>query len=166
VSSRVYIVPIPHLQTSRAFSLVEVVIALGLFAFCVVAITGLFGVGLGASRSVANDAVAASLAESIYGAWQMQKDPQSELKLPPLFEEELPPLTDGDSEIYLDDTGTRVETLGEAAVLMTYKSQEVGTDAYRLDLSFKWPAAAAEEATTGIQTRFFSRTFYKPPYEE
>ena len=154
-----------QLSLIAGFSLVEVVIALGLFAFCVVAITGLFGVGLGATRSVANDAVAASLAESIYGAWQMQREPAAELALPPLFDGDLPALTGADQEIPLDDTGKKVGNLAEAALLMTYKSQALGSDAYRLDLTFKWPAAAQDNATTGVQTRSFSRTFFKPPVE-
>jgi len=148
---------------NSGFSLVEVVFALGLFAFCVVAITGLFGVGLGATRSVANDAVAASLAESIYSAWQMQREPEAKLALPPLFDEDLPGLNGADEEIPLDDTGKKVGDPAEAALLMTYQSQALGSDAYRLDLTFKWPAAAPENATAGVQTRFFSRTFFKPP---
>lgn len=150
------------LAPAIGFSLVEVVIALGLFAFCIVAITGLLGVGLGAARSVANDAIAASLAESIYGAWQMQKDPEAELGLPPLFEEKLPALSGANEPIFLDDTGARVDPPGPAAVLLTYRSQSLGADTYRLELTFKWPAAAPEDATAGVQTRSFSRTFYKP----
>jgi uncharacterized protein (TIGR02598 family) len=144
----------------RGFSLVEVVIALGLFTFCVVAITGLFGVGLGAARSAANDAITSSLAESIYGAWQMQKDPAAELVIPPMFTNALPPLSSGAAEdIYLNDAGEQVPELRDAALLLNYNTRSVSPATYRLELFFKWPAAAS---SAGQQTRSYSRTFYKP----
>jgi uncharacterized protein (TIGR02598 family) len=151
-----------RLKKSRGFSLVEIVIALGLFAFCVVAITGLFSVGLGATRSVANDAVASSITESIYSAWQMQRDAAAPLRLVPMFEEDLPALTGGELEIYLNDSGRQVSDALEAALLLRYRPQPAGPQTYRLELRYQWPATAATNAATGIQTRSFSRTFFKP----
>lgn len=49
----------------RGFSLVEIVLALGLMTFSLVAIIGLLNVGLGASRSAQIDTVEAGAAKSL-----------------------------------------------------------------------------------------------------
>jgi uncharacterized protein (TIGR02598 family) len=54
-----------QLQASRGFTLVEVVIALGITAFCLAILLGLFAVGLRNSRESAEQILAAHLAQSI-----------------------------------------------------------------------------------------------------
>ncbi|MEY3480692.1 MAG: hypothetical protein RIQ71_1467, partial [Verrucomicrobiota bacterium] len=54
------------------FSLTETVIALGLFAFCILPIIGLMPVGTGAARSVEQETQAVHLAEAFFGAWQVR----------------------------------------------------------------------------------------------
>lgn len=53
---------------SVGFSLVEVVMALGIFAFVVVALVGLFSVGLNTGRESSEELEAAHLTESMFAA--------------------------------------------------------------------------------------------------
>lgn len=64
-------------SSSAGFSLVEVVIALGLVVFCVVAILSLFSVGLKNSRESAEEIRAASLANGLIG--RMRAAPRADL---------------------------------------------------------------------------------------
>ena len=55
--------------SNAGFSLIEVVIALGIFSFCIVAIVGLLPVGMNSVRSVSNENNAIHIASSIEGIW-------------------------------------------------------------------------------------------------
>jgi hypothetical protein len=61
----------------RAFSLVEVVIALGIVAFCIVAILSLFSLGLRQARDSSAEMRAASLASSLVA--RMRAAPRGDL---------------------------------------------------------------------------------------
>jgi uncharacterized protein (TIGR02598 family) len=63
--------PALHSGTRRGFSLVETVIALGIFVFCIVGIVGLMPVGLNAVRGVSNENNAIHIASSIQGIWEV-----------------------------------------------------------------------------------------------
>lgn len=140
--------------------------ALGIFAFCVVAIVGLLGVGLGATRSVANETAAVNIAESIYGAWQAQDKANQPLTVTNLFTN-LPPLTQaGRQTLYFDGNGMQTVSEAEAAFEVEYDvAPAAGAAANQpvfstLRLSFKWPKGAP---TNSAQTRFYSRLFVKNP---
>ncbi len=144
-----------------AFSLVEVVVALGLFSFCVVSITGFLAVGIGSARSVVNEGAASNIAESIYGAWQVQENGAETLTLEGLFTN-LPPLAStGSNAFYFDAFGQQVEGPAGAAFEVSYITTASGvTPRINTELSmiFQWPVRGA---TNTIQTRRFSRVFVK-----
>jgi len=146
-----------------AFSLVEVVVALGIFAFCVVAIVGLLGVGLGATRSVANETAAVNIAESIYGAWQVQRDPREQLTVTNLFTN-FPALIESSSGTsYFDGNGVQLpnQEASTTAFEMAYSIDALVTNQTvisTLQLEFKWPTGASPNSA---QTRSYSRVFIK-----
>jgi len=144
-----------------AFSLVEVVVALGLFSFCIVAIAGLLTVGLGSTRSVVNESSAVNLASSIFGAWEVQELGTAALTVPGLFTN-LPPLSSSDSEdFFFDSAGVQTENAEGAALQMTYEVEPQGQAPAintTLKLQFSWPVNGAENAQ---QTRSFTRVFIK-----
>lgn len=151
---------------SCGFSLVEVVVALGLFAFCVVAIVGLLGVGLGATRSVANETAAVNIAESIYGAWQAQDNGDQPLTVTNLFTN-LPPLTQASSQtLYFNGDGVQTSSDAQAAFEVEYNVVPAAGAAANqpvfstLRLGFKWPKGAP---TNSAQMRSYSRLFVKNP---
>jgi len=144
------------------FSLVEVVLALGLFAFCIVAITGLLSVGLGSTRSVVNEGVAVNIAGSVYGAWEAQQNGAADLTVPGLFD--LPSLSDsGSDDFFFDESGVQLtdQDRSRAALQMTYTRTASGQAPAintKLDLVFSWPVGGA---TNAVQTRRYSRVFVK-----
>jgi uncharacterized protein (TIGR02598 family) len=150
-----------NLRGSCAFSLVEVVIALGLFSFCIVAITGLLSVGLGSTRSVVNEGVAVNIAGSVYGAWEAQTNRTAPLTVPGLFTNLSRLSTQVSTNFFFDQSGVQTTNNTGAALQMGYI---VTTDGVapavnsKLDLIFSWPVGGA---TNAIQTRSYSRVFVK-----
>jgi uncharacterized protein (TIGR02598 family) len=148
------------LLSRDAFSLVEVVIALGLFSFCIVAITGLLSVGLGSTRSVVNEGVAVNIAGSVYGAWEVQTNGTAALTVPGLFTN-LPRLsTQVSTNFFFDQSGVQVQDSAQAALQMDYIAEASGAAPMvtTLDLVFSWPVGGA---TNAVQTRRYSRVFVK-----
>jgi len=145
----------------RAFSLVEVVVALGLFSFCIVAITGLLSVGLGSTRSVVNEAGAVNIAASVFGAWDVQESGTAGLTVPGLFTD-LPALSASTSQrFFFDQSGVQVEDATAAAFEVLYTTVAEGEApavVTTLDLTFRWPVGGADNS---VQTRRFTRSFVK-----
>lgn len=148
-------------KATRAFSLVEVVVALGLFAFCIVAITGLLSVGLRSTRSVVNEGGAVNIAASVLGAWEAQQNGASPLTVPGLFTN-LPALsTSTSNNFFFDPSGVQVTGAVGAAFKMAYVTTSFGVAPAvntQLDLVFSWPP---DGASNTVQTRRFSRVFSK-----
>ena len=144
-----------------AFSLVEVVVALGLFSFCVLAIAGLLTVGLGSTRSVVNESSAVNIASSVFGAWEVQELGTAALIVPGLFTN-LPVLSKSKtSEFFFDSSGVQTDRAEGAALQMTYEADAQGEAPAintTLTLQFSWPVSAAANAQ---QTRTFQRVFVK-----
>ena len=55
-------------STKKAFSLIEVVIALGIFSFAIVAILGLFSISLASSRESSDDTRSAAMVSQVVDA--------------------------------------------------------------------------------------------------
>jgi uncharacterized protein (TIGR02598 family) len=150
-----------RLRLKNAFSLVEVVIALGLFSFCIVAITGLLSVGLGSTRSVVNESGAVNIAASVFGAWEAQQSGTAALTVPGLFAG-LPALSGSTSNNFLfDQSGVQVPGGGQGAFQMAYITTSSGAAPAintKVDLVFTWPVGAP---ATAVQTRRYSRVFVK-----
>jgi uncharacterized protein (TIGR02598 family) len=146
---------------SLGFSLVETVIALGIFAFCIVVLLALFPVGLRAARSVADETVAVNMAASVFGGWQMQADKTAQLTIEGMVTN-LPALDQATREapFYLGAEGVQAPDRQTASVLMLYSVAPVGPTASTVTLSFRWPANAPTNAA--LQTRQFIRTFPLP----
>jgi uncharacterized protein (TIGR02598 family) len=133
--------PLFSLQ-SRAFSLVEVAIALGIVSFVLLAISGLVGVGLDASKSAQVDTLQAAAARTLLSSAATNEFGS------------LSPLT-----TYIDSDGmTSASTNGAVikAVLSVVANPpglrpEVVNDFQLLKIEFMYPAAApASSQTTNI----------------
>jgi len=149
-------------KSSLAFSLIETVIALGIFAFCIVVIMGLMPLGLNAARSVANEGNAVNIAESISSGWTMQKARGEPLRIPGMITNPpLPPLSLGSGEqmFFFDAEGRQVADVSEASLRMRYRTTASSNSA-AVEMVFFWPAAAPEESA---QSRSFNTAFQLPP---
>lgn len=150
-----------RLRLKNAFSLVEVVVALGLFSFCIVAITGLLSVGLGSTRSVVNESGAVNIAASVFGAWEAQQRGDAALTVPGLFTN-LPALSaTASNNFFFDQSGVQAPGAAQGAFQMAYittASEPAPAINTKVDLVFTWPVGAP---ATAVQTRRYSRVFVK-----
>lgn len=140
------------------FSLVEVVVALGIFAFCIVAIVALFPIGLRSARSVADETNAVNVGESIFGAWDMQRNKGDNLTIVGMVSN-LPALTQAvaEREIFLDSVGVQVGGLEGASMKLFYSvAPSPAQRRSSLRLRFHWPPAAPDDTA---QTRDLIKIF-------
>lgn len=127
----------------NGFSLTETVIALGLFAFCILPIIGLIPVGMGAARSVKQEAQAADLAEAFFGAWQVKpaNNSATEFPIPSMFTNPAVPLkSTPKSVMYFDGDGAQVDSVAAAAMKLVYDvNTDASTKTVTIKLDFSWP---------------------------
>lgn len=150
-------------QSPAAFSLVEVVIAIGLFTFCITILLGLIPVGLKSARSVTEEGNAIHIASSIFGFWQ-QAPANTPISIPGIFSNTTlrvgaaaAPVTN-----YFDDVAAPT-TAATASLAMAYRAAALSgiPNAYEVQLEFRWPARAPTNATAGVQTRTYKEVFVK-----
>ena len=143
-----------------AFSLVEVVIALGIFSFCAVGIVGLLPVALDATRTVAQESNANNIADSINGFWQVA--PNGSLSGTDFPMGDFTVGEVGNRTIYYNNLGTIVGTEEDATLQLIYDVQEVPDypNSFTVNLTFSWPANAPETSPT-INRRNFNYLFTK-----
>lgn len=146
-------------NSHRAFSLVEVIIALGVFVFSITILIGMLPVGLKSVRSVQNEANAVHIASSIFGFWQVAETGTS-LTISDMFTNVGTVGTSSSSTNYFNEYGSQVSGLTTASISMGYNASSSGTPpVWKVELNFRWPAQAAN--TNGIQTRTFIQEFAK-----
>jgi len=145
--------------SKAGFSLIEVVIALGIFAFCIVAIVGLLPVGMNSVRSVSNENNAIHIASSIEGIWQVapinSSITNSNFPITNLYIG----LTNNAPPFYFNEFGEQTDSAG-SSVNMTYTAN-VSTSllsSYDVKMIFKWPPHATSANAT---VREFSYTISK-----
>lgn len=137
-----------------AFSLVETVVALGLFAFCILGVLALIPVGMGAARSVSEESAAAALADAFFGAWMVAPTNANEFPIPTMFTNPAVPVNGAATGVvYFGGEGEQVSAANSASLQMTYNvaAQQGG---YGIDLVFQWPPGPTNSAT---QVRLFQQ---------
>lgn len=143
----------PH----AAFSLIETVIALGIFVFCIVGIVALMPVGLNAVRSVSNENNAIHIASSIQGIWEVAPNNStlSDSKFP--VTSFFIGATNNAPPFYFNEFGEQTNNSG-ASLKMTYNATVNATysSAYDVKMIFSWPPSG-----NATSTREFTYTISK-----
>lgn len=135
-------------HAASAFSLIEVVVALGLFSFCIVGILALLAVAMGSARSVGDESNAVHIASSIAGIWEVA----------PLGEQV--PLEDANGmvdmgeftigadnqELYYNGDGKQTGGAAGATLKLEYDAAALpnNPNAYEVNMTFSWPANAPD----------------------
>ena len=145
-----------HHSSYAGFSLIEVVIALGIFAFCIVAIVGLLPVGMNSVRSVSNENNAIHIASSIEGIWHVAPLGSSPITIPNIITN-LAISSSANSTYFFDEFGDPLANSTGAALKMNYKTAGSGNFT-TVNMTFSWPPSAAESYQT---KREFSYTISK-----
>ena len=143
----------------NAFSLIEVVIALGIFAFCIVGIVGLLPIASNAVKSVTLESNANNIAESIAGFWQVA--PLTSTTSGGNFTMGNFTIgTTGIRTIYYDNNCSEVPTVNDASLRLFYDAQSLSgyPSSFTVNLTFTWPPTATSNITT---TRTFNYIFTK-----
>jgi uncharacterized protein (TIGR02598 family) len=142
---------------TQAFSLIETVIALGIFAFCIVTMLGLLPVGMRASRSVADEANALHIASSIFAA-RDSATTNSTISIPSIGIS-IPAQAQASQTVYFDYNGIALPSASGATLAMRYESlplQPPSNTSFQVNLFFTWPVNAPAQVA---QQRTFSQTF-------
>jgi Tfp pilus assembly protein PilV len=147
-------------KTSHAFSLIEVVISLGIFAFCIVGIVGLLPIAANSVKSVSLESTANNIAESIAGFWEVA----------PLLTSSGPNFTmgnftigNGTQTVNYTISGTESSSASDAALRLNYEANSLGAanpNTFTVNLTFTWPPNASSNSTTAT-TRTFNYIFTK-----
>jgi hypothetical protein len=146
-----------------AFSLVETVLALGIFAFCIVVVIGVLLSGMRAARSVTDETNAVSIANSILGAWGVQVNKAAPLRIGDhavgAMVTNLPPLNAAvpRGEFYFNEVGRQTNSVNGASLKLFYSvTPDTAGGTSLLELEFWWPPLAP---TNAAQRRSFARVF-------
>jgi uncharacterized protein (TIGR02598 family) len=140
---------------NTAFSLIEVVIALGIFAFCIVGIVGLLPIAANSAKSVSQESNANNIAESIAGMWQVASRnstiansnfPVTNLDIRPTA------LTN----YYFNEFGQATNS-NSASLRVEYVASQLAapnTNSYSVNMTFSWPANAPANSPTATKRTF------------
>ena len=143
--------------SKNAFSLIEVVIALGIFAFCIVGIVGLLPIAANSVKSVSQETNANNIAESIAGFWQVA--PIGSQTGGNFTMGNFTVGTTGNQTIYYNNFGTETAAT-DASLRLIYDVQSLTgfPNSFTVNLTFNWPLTATGNITT---TRTFNDIFTK-----
>lgn len=139
------------------FSLVEVVLALGVISFAIVAILGLIPTGLQTSHSSQDETRAAQIAQTILSSMASQAQRQfTAVTVPTNDSSTIPPFdltSSGTTPIYADNAAKLSANAAGAvyAITVTTNSSPTGLDAgyvNQVTVSIAWPAGAASANQT------------------
>ena len=140
-------------QRGNGFSLIEVVFALGLCSFVLIALLGLILAGMRQDRD-SRDAMGAMLAANRiledYRAVASGSNTVPNFPLPPNLA--VASANDSDSPIYIDDRGGRTTSRASAAFGVLYRvlpSFPAPVTSSKVYLHFFWPASAAVASAKG-----------------
>ena len=153
-----------HHTSKAGFSLIEVVIALGIFAFCIVAIVGLLPVGMNSVRSVSNENNAIHIASSIEGIWQVAPLGSSPITIPNIITNLAISAPVANTNYYFDEFGEPLADSTGATLKMNYSTANytaagLGGNATTVNMAFAWPANAPSKNYQTV--REFSYTISK-----
>ena len=149
---------------SPAFSLIEVVIAIGIFAFCIVGIVGLLPLAASSVKSVYQESNANNIAESIAGLWRVTPTNSTPVSIPLMGNRTMGNFTIGpislDSTSYYFDNDARITNQLSSTLLLNYSANPIGNNTFTVNLTFTWPANAPSDSPT-LNTRKFNYIFAK-----
>jgi uncharacterized protein (TIGR02598 family) len=145
----------------KAFSLIEVVIAIGLFTFCIVGIVGLLPIAANSVKSISQESNANNIAESISGFWQVAPSTAS-TSGGNFTMGNFTVGTTGNQTFYYNNDGSIVPNVTDASLRLVYDVNALNgfPNTFTVNLTFTWPPNASSNSTTAT-TRNFNYIFTK-----
>lgn len=143
------------MNTTRkdAFSLIEVVIALGIFSFAMVGIFALIPVSMNSIRSVSNEIRANEIAETIFGIWEiapseMRANTSDAIPISGITTTNVGGVSgfcigNTNQTNYFSEDGYLVDDPNNSSIAMQYRITNTIPNIDRVILTFIWPATLA-----------------------
>ena len=142
----------------NGFSLIEVVISLGIFTFCIIGVVGLLPIASNAVKSVSLESSANNVAESISGIWQVAPASAIPVSIPLGGNRNMGSFTIGpagiDNQTYYYDNDCRITNSTEASFRLDYEAAPLSVNTFTVNLTFTWPAAATASSSTANRRNF------------
>lgn len=136
----------PHPLLSRAFSLIEVTLALGIFATCILTVLALLPIGTGAQRDAVGKSIAVEILSEVVSDLRMT--PKT-INTSAQFR-----ITFGTpSTLYFDGNGAATDSPDEQTYRLTinFPPNDAGSfSATLVDLKITWPATVDPASTAGV----------------
>ncbi len=141
---------------TNAFSLVEVVISLGIFTFCAVGIFGLLPIALDSVRSVSQESNANNIAESIAGFWQIAPGNSTSTSGGNFSMGTFTVGSAATQTFYYNNSGFEVPSADNASLKLDYAASPIANypGSFTLNLIFTWPPNASGNSTTTTRRTF------------
>lgn len=143
-------------QSARGFSLVEIVLALGICAFCLVALLGLFSVGMKSSRESVENLEVANLASLLITQRRAAPTNAAAVSLLPVLTTSA---NNTDTPRYIT-AGGEVTLLEQAAYRLVYDIQTTPERVSRVALTLSAPPGVDP---TNARTRYNVITYVRIP---
>lgn len=145
-------------RSIRGFSLVEVVISLGIFAMILVGLFGLLASGLSSGRLAMEITDASHMAGVLLA--ECEVPPTTDPLFPPLVVAEPPP-NGVNGTLYVNRDGEAVSNPAQAVYRVDYRIDQIAADSTRpgtVWLRLSWPAGQASssgfyDVVTALETR-------------
>jgi len=124
-----------NIRSTAAFSLMEVVLALGIISFVLFSMLGLLSVGMNASRESSADTALTSMISQVLGKLRSLHPLPTETVPAFFFDEDGLPLTNSTGAIYKCEASTMM--------LTTPELPNISDNFIKVKLVFIWPASVA-----------------------
>jgi uncharacterized protein (TIGR02598 family) len=132
-------------RSQKAFSLVELTLAMGVSSFCLLSILGVLPVGLASNQNSRERTAAASLARGIVADLRALAQTASLTSSPQYALQ----LSEDSSKVYLAEDGTKLPDKENARYLATVTTNGASPTAF-VNIRITWPGAAKADEAPGF----------------
>jgi hypothetical protein len=139
----------------NSFSLIEVIVAIGIFASVIVSIFGLLSIALYSVRSVENETIANNFCETIFGIWDVFPREHRDQPIPIPYIGNF--TLSQNRTFFLNENGVITNDSTKAAIKVEYVVDK-SNNFNMIDATFIWPPNAPD--TSLIRRELWFKTGY------
>lgn len=130
-------------MNKKAFSIIEVIVAIGIFASVIVSIFGLLSIALYSVRSVENETIANNFCETIFGIWDVFPREHRDQHIPIPYMGNF--TLSQNRTFFLNENGAITDDSAKAAIKVEYIVDK-SNNFNMIDATFIWPPNAPEDS--------------------
>ncbi len=130
-------------MNKKAFSLIEVIVAMSIFAYIIVSIFGLLSIALYSVRSVENETIANNFCETIFEIWDVFPREHRDQSIPIPYMGNF--TLSQNRTFFLNENGAITDDSAKAAIKVEYIVDK-SNNFNMIDATFIWPPNAPEDS--------------------